>query len=175
MNKKLILIIFLSICCFIAGFFLYKTLKKYEHDENAALHQKTLPSFEFFTINNEPFNNKSLTPQLPTVVAYFNPGCDHCTEIAEKIISEKPDFSKVNFLMITSADRLDVSNFLTKYNALEKANVKILIDSKHNMNNSFGLTAVPSFLVYNANGSLLKKINGETSLNNILKIANERS
>jgi hypothetical protein len=174
MKRKLILVIFASICAFLLGFFTYKCVRKYNKNKQTALIIQKLPKFKFQTLYKTTFDNGNIDTNLPTIIAYFNPNCDFCQKVAENILLNKLDLSKVNFLFVTDAVEKDVYQFVSQYPGIEKANVKILIDTNHTINSCFGLTVVPAFLVYDSQGKLLKKIYGETTMSNILQFTNEQ-
>lgn len=74
--------------------------------------------------------------------------------------------------MVTSADSASTNRFCTDYHLNLLKNIIVLRDAKNEFYKNFGTSNPPTFFIYN-NGMLVKKITGETKIENIFHAINQ--
>lgn len=134
--------------------------------------QKTisnLPDFTFTTLNNHPFHSTIFQNTNDTIlVNFFSPTCEHCQYMASSFIKNKEQLQNVKIVMVTIADSISVAGFKKDYHLNILPNVLLLRDTQYQFEKIFGTSVVPSFFLY-VNGKLVKKIIGETKIENLLR------
>lgn len=128
----------------------------------------TLPDFTFSTLNNQPFHSANFRNTKDTIlVNFFSPTCEHCQYMASSFIKNKEQLQNVKIVMVTIADSISVTRFKKDYQLSKLSNVLLLRDTQFQFEKIFGTSVVPSFFLY-VNGKLVKKIIGETKIENLL-------
>ena len=113
-------------------------------------------------------------PNLPTVILYFHPECEHCQYEANEIGRQPERFAKANMILITPDDSIKrVEAFAGKYKLWQVDNLVILLDLKGQFKKEFGTSVVPSVFIYGANKRLLKQFVGEVKMEAVLKIIDD--
>ena len=102
------------------------------------------------------------------IIILFFPDCDHCkreaTEIAERIKSF--DGYTLYFLSINPFE--EILKFAQDHKLNNLQNVKFVQTTGDAIYNNFGAVPTPSMYIYD-NGKLVKKFNGETKLEEIVR------
>jgi thiol-disulfide isomerase/thioredoxin len=117
---------------------------------------------ELFNIN-DIINNKAKL----IIFNYFNPDCEHCQYMVKSFFADKNKLSDVTIVMVTAADSTATARFYTDYKLNELPNIIVLRDPAFQFPKIFGTGIVPSFFIYK-NKKLVKKIMGETKIENLL-------
>ena len=140
------------------------------HETNIIV-QKTLllPEFSFLTLENVVFSNSGLPATGgKLIINYFNPDCEHCQSMAAAYVRNAKKLATVQLIMVTIADSASVENFKKMYRLGLLNQIVFLRDTKFQFEQLFGTSVVPSFFVYKK-GKLLKKVTGETTVDNLLR------
>jgi thiol-disulfide isomerase/thioredoxin len=157
---SIIIIILLASIIFIAN----KIIEKKKGEEIIA----TIPELSFFTIIKKPFSNNNVDlTKSRIIINHFNPTCEHCQYMASEFLKDSQRLKNIQILMITSADSLNISKFISDYKLSLQPNIIILRDTSFQFQKTFGTGIVPSFFIYEHN-KLVKKIVGETLINNLV-------
>lgn len=128
-----------------------------------------IPDFTFITLTNHPFHSTILKDKKDTtLINFFSPTCEHCQYMTSAFIKNKEQLQNVKIVMVTIADSTSVAKFQKDYQLNLLPNVLLLRDSQFQFEKIFGTSVVPSFFLY-ANGKLIKKIIGETKIENLLR------
>jgi thiol-disulfide isomerase/thioredoxin len=151
-------------------FFLVRGIyKKISPKEIANKNISIFPAFSFSTIDNKIFSNENLPDaNNKIIINFFNPECEHCQYMAKSYIRNSGKLKDISLLMITIADSASIVKFRNDYHLDSLQNIIFLRDSKFQFEKIFGIAVVPSFFIYK-NKKLVKKIIGETKIENLLK------
>ncbi len=151
----------LSCLLILSGFYLF--LKLTAPKRNI----QVIPDFNYIENNGKIFTNRDLEKSLTLIVNHFSPTCEHCQYMAKSFVANKEQLKVATILMITIADSSSVAKFGKAYQLTTMPNIVLLRDTKYQFEKTFGTSVVPSFFIYK-NNKLVKKIIGETKIDNLL-------
>ena len=137
----------------------------------SGLAQKNLPAFMFEDLKGESFTSLSLKSDMPTIVIYYDPWCDHCATQASWIAEEADQFKEVQILFVTNTDTDGEGSreFYKKHfgeSGLE--HVHFLLDPNFYFDGYFGYSETPSIYVYDKDRKRVKSLTKETSAEDLL-------
>ena len=133
--------------------------------------QKNLPAFSFNDLDGRAFTKADLREDLPTIVFFFDPYCDHCQQQAKWIKEAGDQFKDIQMVWVTTESETKASQeFSLEYFGGGKwEHVYFLIDSNFLFDGFFGYSEVPSIYIYNASGQRLKSFSKETPAEILLR------
>lgn len=129
----------------------------------------TIPVFALKNIKGESFSNQNLQPNTPSVFIAFSPDCEHCQYEVKSINDRQKDLEKAQIVLFTSEKDSITKAFAHTYGLDTLKNVAIISDAQKEMYKAFGVKGIPTIFIYDAHGKLIKKYNGETKMDAILK------
>lgn len=138
-------------------------------ESEMALKIARLPSAGFTTLLDAPFNWAGLKKNNPLLIIYFSPGCDHCRHSAEELYWYRDQLKHSSIIMISRETKQEVGAFAARYKIDQMPNVTLLLDKDGQTHKILGLDNVPSYLLYDAQQRLIKKIVGEVTMEFIIK------
>jgi len=109
-----------------------------------------------------------LRTNSPTVLVFFNPDCAFCSYEAQAFQENIAAFAQSNLVFVSAAPKAEVVNFAHTYQLAGKA--IFMHDANGLSDEQFGIKSVPSLLIYNAEGQLLKHFKGETKIEAVLEV-----
>jgi peroxiredoxin len=128
-----------------------------------------LPTFNFQDSKGKVIDNNALQKSTPSVFIAFHPECEHCQYEAKSINERHNDLENVNVVMFTVAiDSLTMA-FSRQYGLDSLKNVHVLSDTTKAMEKLFDVNGIPTIVIYNAQNQLVKRFNGETKIEAIIK------
>ena len=159
--KKHILII---LSCTMIAFVLLSISMQILHKNEAKAMQKALTA-------TMPVSNslKGLKENTPSVFIAFHPECEHCQYEAKSINERHNDLENVNIVMFTVANDSMTKAFSKQYGLDSLKNVHVLAHTTREMERLFDVKTIPTVFIYNAQNQLVKRYNGETKIEAILK------
>ena len=140
--------IFLGLCIAFAGLSLHA--------------QQKLPKFSFTDLEGNTFTYAQLRTDIPTLVFFFDPYCDHCQQQAAWIREAKAQLGNVQQVWVTTEEPVATQNFWDTHLGTDWDNVHVLIDKQFLFDGYFGYSEIPSIYVYNKQGMQVKSFNKET-------------
>lgn len=170
--RKYLKIFFIITLTGLVSFLGFNIVKRAMIKQEAADKVQTLPDFEFYTLDDQPFKKASLQAGLPVAIILFNSECDHCQYGAAAIRQKLSLFKGIQVLMISSQETSDIKAFAEQYEFIGKQEITMLRDKKRELLNKLGTEVVPTIFVYDKTLRLAKKYVGETKPEAILKAAN---
>jgi len=121
-----------------------------------------IPSFEYNTLDNEIYSNKSIEKSNKrTVFVYFSCKCDDCKELINDIENYKKILHNNKIILITTEKNKDVIENFVNYEKIKQLNIPLLIDGKNNFPSDFSLGIsidLPKIIVFDENGILINDI-----------------
>ncbi len=140
--------------------------KKEDVTSGSAIAVNDLPTMAITKTDGSGLNIKGVTGK--TVLVLFQPDCDHCQREAVQIKNHLESFQDYTLYFISS-DALDrIGSFAKEYELAGFDNIHFGQTDTQNILNNFGPIDAPSLYIYNAEGRLVKKFNGETEITLIL-------
>ena len=107
-------------------------------------------------------------PEKSILILYF-PDCDHCQREAAEISTHLKAFDGYHVWFISTAPYTDIERFATDYKLRGHANVHFVRTEMQDVMNNFGGIPTPSVYIYSESKKLVKAINGETKIEEIIK------
>ncbi len=151
----------------LAGKLIANVYYKIKEKNHTQINMQNLPAFSFFTLDNKLFSAKDLNSYTGKIIInFFNPECEHCQYMSKKYIEYADSLKNIKIIMVTNADSATTVKFVTDFKLNSLSNIIVLRDTKFAFFKLFGSSVVPSFFVYK-NQTLLKKISGETKIENL--------
>jgi hypothetical protein len=141
----------------LAGIVLLGTLAHREAADRAARGEAGLPAEDAAAWSHLI----DLEPGRPLLVVFFRSDCRFCRSEIRSIMRHEPLRERAHVLMV-SGDRADDLARFTRDFVLE-APIRVVRDSTGGMARWFGIMAVPTTLVYGADGALVSRHQGETN------------
>lgn len=169
MKKRLIIILS---CIMVATALLSVTMlaiRKNQEKEKQKEMTAHLPVFNKRNIKGNIIDNNQLKENTPSVFIAFNPECEHCQYEAKNINEKQKELESLNIILFTSANDSITQAFSKTYGLNTLKNVHIVIDSTNEMRRLFDIKGIPTVFIYNAQNQLVKRFNGETKIEAILK------
>jgi peroxiredoxin len=148
-----------------------------------------IPRSEEITEADRPASDKILVNQLPNlkllgvdgsvnysrelngknVLVLYNPDCDHCQREAKEIRTQLKAFENYTVWFVSSDNFENIGRFAKDYDLVGHANVHFTRTEVMEVINNFGAIATPSVYIYSDERQLIKAINGETRIEEIIK------
>lgn len=172
MKKRLIIILS---CIMVATALLSVTMlaiRKNQEKEKQKEMTAHLPVFNKRNIKGNIIDNNQLKENTPSVFIAFNPECEHCQYEAKSINAKQHELQNINIVLFTSASDSLTKVFSKTYGLDTLKNVCVISDITGAMERQFDVKAIPTVFIYNAQNQLVKRFNGETKIEAILKYAN---
>lgn len=166
--KPLIGIILISVFVFLG----YNILKKISYKKEVAERIKTIPNFNFLTLNNEGFTQNDLATNKNNLFVYFNSECDYCQSEATQISENLTKFKTTQFIFVSFESIEGIKQFAEIHYLLNKENIVFLQDKEMIFEELFDAKSIPFMLLYSKDNQLIKKYKGATKIDNILKHIN---
>ncbi len=139
-----------------------------KHKREVAERIKTIPKFNFKTLNGENFTQNNISKTLPKLFIYFNSECEFCNGEAQKLKDNISNFKNVQLLFVSHEEMDNITAFAKKYQLLNKDNIVFLQDSKLEFSVIFDAKTLPFMLLYSKDNNLIKKFKGSTNPKKIL-------
>ncbi|WP_421826383.1 peroxiredoxin family protein [Larkinella sp.] len=138
-------------------------LSKAQHKKEVEKTIQTLPDFTMQTIHNHAFSSKSLAGKAIAII-YFDPDCEHCQQEARAFRRQAGQLKEMAIIWVSSQPRQKLQHFARTYGLTALPKVTVGQISKETVYETFGFTTVPSILIYNTEGQLVKTYKGETKI-----------
>jgi peroxiredoxin len=128
-----------------------------------------MPLFVSKSVKGQILNKDYFSKKDPSVFIAFHPECEHCQYEAKSINEKQKELQHTNIVLFTSASDSTITVFAKTYGLDSLKNVHIVNDSKNEMWSQFSVKSIPTIFIYNAQNQLIKRYNGETKIEAILK------
>jgi peroxiredoxin len=131
--------------------------------------KKVLPDFQFYNESGVAFNKTNLKKDIPVIVFYFDPDCDHCQQEAKWISAEMKRFIGIQMVWVAYAEPTAIADFGKKYFAGSyNKGAYFLRDKDYKFDKYFGYSQAPSIYVYNKKWELVKSFSNEIGVSDLL-------
>ncbi len=167
-NRKVIISIVIISVAGLLFFLVSKTIDKIRHKERIAQKIKTFPALSVIAIGHNDLADWKNAGN-PTVIIFFNSGCEHCQYEVGSIAQALAAFKETNLLFISDESVEKITAFSRQYKLNDKPGVWWLKMEPEEVYNTFGNIGVPHIWIYNKEGKLIKEFKGETKVEAILQ------
>ncbi|RZS99147.1 TlpA family protein disulfide reductase [Aquimarina brevivitae] len=166
--KTTVVVLGLWLLCFL-GYQVYAKMQ-YKQEVEAAL--KTIPDFSFETLEGKTFTQNNLDTDQPTVLIYFNSGCDYCQHEAQSIEQHIDAFKNVQLVFVSYETKEAIQQFSKTYKLNNYDNIILLSDTRDDFANRFDATSIPYLLIYDKDKKLIAKHKGQLRAESIIEMLN---
>lgn len=165
--KKTTIILLLVVGLGFLCYFGLRTVQKVS--KNTVEQTATIPYFVVEDSNGKVFSKQGLQQNILSIFIAFHPECEHCQYEAKSIVEKQMQLKNTQIVLFTSANDSLIRAFSKTYGLDSLKNVHVLTDSKNEMWTLFDVKTIPTIFIYNAQNQLIKRFNGETKIETILK------
>lgn len=130
---------------------------------------KRLPVFELEQVNNTKFNTNKLKKNVPTIIMFFSPGCDHCIHQVEDMQKRMKDLKTYHIVMATYQPLEELAEFNKKYQIAKYPNIVTGRDADYFLPPFYQIRNFPYFAFYDKAGKLRGTFEGNMSVDNIIR------
>jgi peroxiredoxin len=166
MSKRYLLYAVLVLLLGLGGWMSAKIMTMVKAKQRIEANLRQLPSFTAYKLDSTQLTITDLLPGQPTAIVFFNSQCDHCQYEAQELRKKYDAFAGVNLLLLSS-ENLDQIRAFSKRYSLDRLQIAKL--PAEQMFATFGNISVPSIFIFNRDRYLVKKFNGETKAEALLK------
>lgn len=129
---------------------------------------QSLPEFSLKDLEGNKFTKNNIANNKLKFIMYYNSECEHCQHQAEQIEQHINTFKDIQLIFISYQDVSQIKEFAKKYH-LELPNATFLEDPKMKVLSQFNVKGFPFMVIYSKDNQLLKKFEGPTKIDEILK------
>jgi len=86
--------------------------------------KKTMPPFKIQLTDKSFFSAKDIKKDVPTMLVYFSPTCEHCQEFTKHMLEKSNAFKKLQIIMVTYLPLTDIKKFETDFQLEKYSNIK---------------------------------------------------
>jgi len=146
------------------------TSKTEKHTESKAVAPPEINELPL-VILIEPTGKQFSTRNLPgnTILIFFGASCEHCQREATQIQKNLKRFERYTLYFISMDPFPVINQFAQEYGMNNRPNIRFMRADGASVSSSLGYLQTPTILIYAANRKLIKRFDGETKVEEILK------
>lgn len=118
--------------------------------------------------NGKQFSTRSLSGN--SILIFFGASCDHCQREAAQIQKNLKRFEYYTLYFISMDPFPVIDQFAKDYGIDNQPNIRFMRADGASVSNSLGYLQTPTILIYSSNRKLIKRFDGETKVEEILKV-----
>jgi peroxiredoxin len=130
---------------------------------------QTIPAFSLPDVNGQQFTERSLQKHTPTLFLFFDPECENCKEEFKQINIYRDSFPDCQMVFVSTLPENMILDFLERIDFQPSANMFFLRDIKAELMQTIDVKGVPSALIYDKNGKLIKNYAGQVKIETLIK------
>lgn len=130
---------------------------------------KNLPAFKIETPGNNVYKSTQLKKNVPVIIMFFSPGCEHCIHQFEAMLKRMNDLKKYQIVMPTFQPIEELVEFNKKYKLEKYPNIITGRDTDYFFPPFYQIRNFPYFAFYNRHGKLINTFEGNMTVDNMLK------
>lgn len=116
----------------------------------------TIPAFNLIKIpDSSNFTNNQLQKNIPTVLVFFMPDCDHCQDATKNLTAKIDKLKDVQIVMVAGMEFSAVKKFYADYKIADHPNITITRDPTLALPLYYKVHSIPDVYVYDKNGKYL--------------------
>lgn len=174
MNRKLLALLAILVLFFIT-LLVYKINNAIKIKARIEHNIVDLPNFSFYNLQQQPFTKDSLPINKPSLFIYFNTDCEHCQYEATEIVKNTTALRDDNIVFVSNQPYTNIRQFDNAYHLSQYSFIRLLKDSTDNFYKTFGTSTVPSLVLYNSKGALIKNYKGEVDITTVITLLNKNN
>jgi peroxiredoxin len=127
-----------------------------------------LPELTVNLLNGTPVNLRTLKGKI--ILILYQPDCDHCQRESTALREHIEALQSYEVYFITASTVQESEAFAKEYKFKDQMNVHFALTPVEKIVTTFGPISAPSLYVYSEDHALVKHFNGETPVEDILKV-----
>jgi len=127
-----------------------------------------LPNLTVNLLNGTPVNLRTLKGKV--ILILFQPDCDHCQREATALREHVEALRPYEVYFISGATAEESQAFAAAYKFNDQMNVHFALTTIEQIVKTFGAISAPSMYIYTEDHALVKHFDGETPVDDILKV-----
>src|SRR5690606_37996350 len=124
------------------------------------------PDIQLVLQNGEAIDARNLEGN--NILMFFSPDCIHCHNEAREIRQNIEQFENYTLWFVSSREMAEIMEFATRYELLDRDNVRFAWSSTDGVLNFYGPIRIPSAYIYSG-GRLRKSFDGPTPVDSLLQ------
>jgi thiol-disulfide isomerase/thioredoxin len=122
-----------------------------------------LAPFEITLANNQSFKSFQLKKNVPVMLMYFSPECDHCRDLTKDILKNAKALVNKQLVMITYFPVPEVKRFESEFELTNYPNIKVGTEgTKFIVRKHYNIRNFPFIVLYDKQGKLIKTFREQT-------------
>lgn len=130
---------------------------------------KFIPGFELQLVDNTVFSSAKLKKNVPLIIMFFSPTCDHCIHQFEDFVKNMNQLKKIQIVMATYQPIEELREFSKKYQLTKYPNITAGRDTKFFFPPFYQIRNFPYLAFYDRQGKLIDTFEGNMTIPNIVK------
>jgi hypothetical protein len=168
-RKILFLLFFMTL---LANFSILVLRKNQQVEQKKEVYQ-SIPDFHLADITGKIITKSSLQKNKSALFLAFNPDCDLCREELNQIKLNQEAFSPFQIVFFSPASAEEIKNLLNEIDFVPSPSMFFLIDEQEILTDKIELKMFPTSCIYNAQGNLIKRFDGQVKVETLLKYLSE--
>ena len=117
--------------------------------------KKGLPAFNILQIDGTHFKASDLNKDLPVMLVYFDPDCDHCRLFIQELLKQADSFRQVQIVMVTYVPIQQVKKFVANTGLSNYPAIKVGTESSDFVvRYHYNIMQFPFLALHDENGQL---------------------
>ncbi len=135
--------------------------------------KKEIPPFNILLTNSKYFKAAEVTKNVPLVLVYFDPTCEHCKAFTANLIKNVKSFRKTQIVMISYTPFSQVRQFETEFHLNRYSNIKVGTEGyTFVVQRYYHIDKFPFVALFNAKGSLIASYYSAPDIDQIIGVLN---
>lgn len=130
---------------------------------------KNIPVFSLQQVNNSVFSTTKLKKNVPVIIMFFSPGCEHCIHQFEDMQKRMAELKNYQIVMATYQPIEELAEFNKKYGISRYPNIFTGRDTAYFLPPFYQIRNFPHLAFYNKAGKLIYSSEGNMTVDNMLK------
>ncbi len=116
----------------------------------------TIPAFNLIKMpDSSSFTNNKMQKDIPTVIIFFAPDCDHCQEATKNLTAKMELLKNVQIVMVAGMEYGIVKKFYADYKLANYPNITVTRDPLFKLPQYYSVHSIPDVYVYDKKGKYL--------------------
>lgn len=147
MKKKLIICIS-ALALFCMVFLSYRFLIVLQTKNKTEQLLQALPDFSLRSVDSLDFSEQKIISGRWSVFVFFDPDCHYCEEEAKQLKENIQSVKNTQFLWVSNEPLDSIVKFQQHFGLEKHQEIIFLKDEKAQLMDQWGISVIPSFLVY---------------------------
>lgn len=143
------------------GYFGLRIYQEATAEQAVQRRTRTLPRLALATLEGETLHRGTLSDDAPTVLVFFRPSCPYCRHETRSIRAHEALTDTAEVLLVSARPRAALRTFADSLRLRRRSRIRVVRDAAGAAARTFGVDRVPTTFVYDADGRLLRRFEGE--------------